>query len=389
MDFEEGIKAAAWPTHDPQLFYDIAAVHRERAAALHEAADTSAATSRYQFGRALRGQAGDALIEAHDENVARWRRHADQHHQPAAQAATNVGDHIAQLRRQLGLLIDEGKPRYDEALQQGHHAAAVQIFAGYRAEATGLAGQRAEQIAAELANNPLAPAPDDGGGKGDKGKSSGADKHKPADDTETTPTTTAPASTATGNGGSGTTESTPVGAGPNGGSATVPGVKADTSETTPNSPGAVGGMPYRPAAPPMPASPLGGSAGGGGLSSGLSGLGSSSGLGSGLQQPMSALSALTSPASLPQAPPTPAAGLGNLGGSFNSGLAAGAAASGAGSGVASPTAMAAPLAPQHSSHAVFIPAVRARVPIQHLQGVHRVRGLSCWRSQQPSHARTP
>ena len=340
MDFEEGIKAAAWPAHDPELYYGIAAFQRQRAAALHEAADTSWATSRNQFRRALDedGQAGARQLAAHDENVARWRHHADQHHGPAAVVATNVGDHIAQLRYELGLLIDEGKPRYDQALQQGNSAAAVQIYAAYRAEATGIANQRAEQIAAELGNNPLAPAPPDpsggkgggkktdgGNGKGDGKPGSGAAPDEGTPDASWTPDPPRPASQTPADGAGQPAKGTP-----------------DAAWSTQS--------PAPPVMPPMPASPLGGGgSGGGGPSSGLGGLGSMPHMPSSLSAPLSALS--TNPASVaPQSLPggTGGGGLGNLASNFQAGLASSGAA-GAGAPIvgnpAGAPAQAQPLAP--------------------------------------------
>src|SRR6185295_18176151 len=125
-DFAEGIKAAAWPTHDPQLYHSIGDFHQQQAADLEEAAHASYTTYRPQFAQALQGQAGDALLDAHDQNVALWQQHAEQH-RAAAAVAHEVGREHEQLRYELGLLIDEGQPKYDQAVQEEDDGAAVQI----------------------------------------------------------------------------------------------------------------------------------------------------------------------------------------------------------------------------------------------------------------------
>lgn len=358
----------------------IKGYHEARKKQLNDAASASYEVYRPRMAEVLVGQAGDAQLASHDENVQLWLDHASEHEVKAG-ISTEVVAALLGLQIDLDRLVDQDEPAYNAALKRGNTVEAqgilteaTEIAEKYVKDAVASIDAAGKKNTAQALDNSIssdgtsASSPSDhhekrsnveqrpeeaeeaGGSKADGGDqmNSNRDDHSKRTDADTGITPTADAA-----------DGKPVS--PIGKRSDVPAVGAGADGIMPGQ--SVGPMPT-----PMPASPL--SSGGGGSGSGASSLG---GVGSGSGSLASAFkssipsgpSAGTSPASaIPKAATPPesfVSGLSNAGSSFQSGVASGMGASGAVSSPAQSGPPPAAMSPAQPS--VAVPAATPGVPM--------------------------
>ncbi|WP_131630829.1 hypothetical protein [Mycolicibacterium llatzerense] len=356
--FAMAIKAGRRPPDSlVQFLDDLHEFHAGLARDLDEAIGTSKNTYRPQFAEALQGEAGDALLAAHDENTDLWSTHYDQH-ASAARAAYQASHHTQVLQGLIDNTAEAGQEEFNKAVKSRNPAAAMQVWTTYSQQADQDVAESVKQVTQALSGKFIIPQNGPGSQKTPDGKQSDGkqsdNKENKGKDAEKGTTPDA----------SQTTSKTASKDGKSAADASQPGATPDANQTAvknPLTPGTANGDATQTATPPsqapsqmpmtgMPASPGGGAGGGrgggsgGGLGSGMSGLGSSMKPPSGLGSPGGGMSGSGGmPGGMPSGggmpggastSPASASPLANAGSSFQSGLASGMSATGGGGSAA-------------------------------------------------------
>lgn len=314
--------------------------HMAMKANLGAAIDKSWDVYRPRFAEALSGEAGDALLASHDENVRLWSSHQDLH-EAAGLAAYQASALVQNVQAQIDHLAEAGEDEFDDAVRRRDPIAALSVWRTYSDKADDVVLGNAPKITRVLQeagfNIPLdTPPGEEDAGQNPPGK----------------PKTEQAGSKHLEEGGQNDpTARDGMPGDPNSGGPLPEGAQNFPPPKTPAVQPA--GDAYQNYPLPMQRSsipaPLGSGSGGAGFGSGSSG-GGTIGLGSGLRSPLGSVAG-TSPASvMPQVPsggsglsPTSASPLANAGSSFQSGLASGMGATGGMGSMITPTSQ--PVAP--------------------------------------------
>lgn len=352
--FAMAIKAGRRPPDSLVQFLDeLHEFHAGVARDLDDAIGTSKNTYRPQFAEALTGEAGDALLAAHDENTHLWGTHYDQH-TSAARAAYQASHHTQVLQGLIDNTAEAGQEAFNKAVKSRNPAAAMQVWTTYSQQADTDVAESVNQVTQALSgkftipqNGPSDKKPSDGkeahrgesdkndkkeshrtDGKGTTDKSGGGNKSGSAADAESDTKSAA-------------SDATPRTDNPVKAAAADPAAAdATTPRTQPGMP--MGGMP---SGGGTPGGGRGGGGSGGGMGSGMSGLGSSMKPPSGLGSPGGMPGSGGMPGGMPSGggmpggastSPASASPLANAGSSFQSGLASGMSATGGGASPVSP-----------------------------------------------------
>ncbi|OBI24291.1 hypothetical protein A5710_00830 [Mycolicibacter sinensis] len=350
--FAQAIKAGRRPPDSlVQHLDDWEEFHNGQAADLGAAIDKSQDHYRPRFEQALQGEAGEALLAAHDDNVRLWSRHQSRH-QTAATASYQASAQVQNVQAEIDDLAQAGEEEFNAAVQQRDSARALSVWQSYSSQADAVVAKATPTIASTVKGAgftiPMdAPIDKHGSSEKDDSKQSkqGEDSKptgKEGDGDAKQGGDAKPAgNTADGGDATQSSDAKPTANGTNGGDA------IQSSDAKPTANGANGGdatqnrMPN--GMPMMPSQARTAGSGGAGMPSGLgSGLGSGgpgglgSGMGSGMSSGLSPSSlssglgsAGTSPASAGGSPfgsmPSP---LADAGAGFQSGLASGMGSSG-------------------------------------------------------------
>lgn len=357
-EFGQALKRAWRPSeHLRESFENIQQFHQDLAQTLGEAVETSYNHYRPRFAAALIGEAGDALLAAHDATVQTWSDHQDKHAAAATAAAKALG-HIKGLQGRIDNLAEAGEEEFNRAVRNRDPLAAMDVWTRYNGLAetstSEVTGKATSAIQAANFTIPLdvprTPGTKDGAKDGKDGKEPEA-KRTPKNGGEASRTPEDGADPASvGNPADGTppeasrTPKDPTGA---------PGAEPPAAASSPAGDATRTYRPGTEGTPPMlgqlPQAMSGAAGGGQGGGSGGGGSGMS-GLGSAFKPPSSMGSSMpTSPASsMPSAPSSPsslaaASPMSNAGSSFQSGLASGMSATGGGNALSN---MASPVSQQ-------------------------------------------
>ena len=376
--FAKAIKAGRRPPDSLVQFLDeLHEFHAGMASDIDQAINTSQNYYRPQFAEALQGQAGDALLGAHDKNIKLWDSHQDQH-TSASTAAWQASRHTQTLQGRIDNIAEAGQEAFDHAVKSRNPAAAMQVWTTYSTQADEAVAESAGKVTQALDAKFTIPQNGPGGQKpldSKDGKRADADKSDKKADAKRTD---GKGSDAKGLGDKDTDSSRTVGAGDSDPSkATVSPAAAQTTTpgTNPDA-GRSEDLATRSSQLPMTAMPSSGGRGGGGSGSGSgggggmgSGMGSMSGLGSSMKPPsglgspgsggMPGGGGMPSGAGMPgggaSTSPASASPLGNAGSSFQSGLASGMSATGGGGAPAPVSPVSQPLSQQQAAAAYAAP----------------------------------
>lgn len=355
----------------------IKGYHEARKKQLNDAASASYDVYRPRMAEVLVGQAGDAQLASHDENVQLWLDHASDHEVKVGISGEVVAALLG-LQIDLDRLVDRDEPAYNAALKRGNTVEAqgilteaTEIAESYVKDAVASIDAAGKKNTAQALDNEISGSGGEASSPKSHQKGQGVDaEHERQQEAETKSTPnqdrTSRSSSKETKGSDVHEEGLPGGVGGD-----EPSAHAKSDNVPTDGRGGESLVPAPPITqvPSMPASPL--SSGGGGSGSGTSSLG---GVGSGSgslasafksSMPSGPSAAGTSPASaMPKAPAPPesfVSGLSNAGSSFQSGVASGMGASGA---VSSPAQFAPPpTAMSPAQPSVAVPAAAPGVPM--------------------------
>lgn len=368
--FAMAIKEGRRPLDSEWRFLDeLHEFHSSVARDLDQAIDRSQNHYRPQFADALTGEAGDALLAAHDKNTSLWK--SDQAEHQEAAKATYWASHLTQtLQSRIDSLAEAGQEEFDKAVKSRNSAAAHAIWATYSSQANDEVAETTSSITQALTGKFTIPQ-DSSVGKGPQDKDKGArrsEESKPDSSSENakrSETGKKPGSEHT----SSTTSADDKNAlnanrnDPDGLTTDV--ANAARTNTTPPAPISTTGMPGGSTSGSAGGGRGGVGSGGGGLGSGMSGLGSSMKPPSGLGSPGGGMPGSGGmPGGMPSGAstsPASASPLANAGSSFQSGLSSGMSAAGGGSAApVSPVSQS--LSPQQAAAAYATQPPASAVP---------------------------
>lgn len=143
--FAAAIKTGRWA--NPEVLERLAGAHHRQYTELWDAANRSLDQHRPRLAEALVGNAGNAMLTAHDENVRLWFQHGDIY-KASRDALVNAAAELHGLNRDLDLLIDDKEPAYNMAVKRGNIVGAEEIITSALTEADEMVvdrGARARQ----------------------------------------------------------------------------------------------------------------------------------------------------------------------------------------------------------------------------------------------------
>jgi hypothetical protein len=133
--FGQALKRAWRPAETlRQSFEEIQQFHQDQAKILGDAVETSYGHYRPHFAGALTGEAGDALLTAHDAACRTWSDHQDKHTAAATAAARALG-HIKGLQGRIDTLAEAGEEEFNIAVRKRDPIAAMHVWTRYNEHA--------------------------------------------------------------------------------------------------------------------------------------------------------------------------------------------------------------------------------------------------------------